>query len=80
METEGSLPCSQQPNIGPDPELLETLPHSTQFHQDPYNNILSAMPTSSGWFRPFRFYDQKFAFLVSAIRATYLVIYFFTLK
>jgi hypothetical protein len=54
METEGSLPCSQQPNIGHDPELLETLPHSTQFHQDPYNNIFSAMPTSSGWFRPFQ--------------------------
>jgi len=59
MELEGSLPCSQQPATGLNPDRDESSPHPpTIFPQDTVQYYPPSMPTSSELSFSFRFSDE----------------------
>jgi hypothetical protein len=66
MESEGSLPCSQQPATGPysdpDPSSLHISPYFPKIRS---NIIFQCMPRTSGLSLPLRFADENLcAFLI----------------
>jgi hypothetical protein len=73
MESDGSLPSSQQP--ANDLYLSQTNPVHTfpsYFPKTHFNIILTTTPRSSEWSLPFRFLDQNlYTFHTSPMRATF---------
>jgi hypothetical protein len=59
MEPDGSLPCSQEPAIGPYPDPDVSIPHfPTLFPWDPFY-IFPSTPVFPEWSFPFRFSNQN---------------------
>jgi hypothetical protein len=73
MESEVSLPCSQEPATGSYPELDESSPHlPTLFSKIHSNGIFQSLSISSEWSLPFRCFEKVlYALPIRTVRATY---------
>jgi hypothetical protein len=60
MEPEVSLPCSQDPAAGPDPEPDESSAHYSSYFPKINSDIFPSTPRSCKWSLPYRFCDQNF--------------------
>jgi hypothetical protein len=66
LEPEGSLPCSQEPAAGSDPELDQSSPrHPILFSKIHFNIILPPTPGSSEWSLYFWLSQQNLVCLLS---------------
>ena len=71
IEHEGSLPCSQQPAIGPYPEPDESSPHhAIPLLENNCSIILPYKPSSSQWPLSIRFTHQNYV-CISLLRHAY---------
>jgi hypothetical protein len=73
-ELKVSLPCSQEPTIGPYPELVESNPYQHTKFQIHFNIIISSTPSSCRWSFPFSLSNKNSAYSSHVICAWYRIL------